>query len=96
MSTRIADDFAEIARRARELAGDTATDAMWHWCERCRGHVRAAARRCGRGHVACVQITHPSCPNCDNRGFVNSNHAAGPPAFVVCHACGNPWGHRIP
>lgn len=100
MSTWIADDFEEIARRARDLAGDTAADAMWHWCERCRVHLRAdeltEIDSGGPIHGTCNYRVRPSCPTCDNRGFINSNHAAGPPAFVVCPACNNPWGHTTP
>lgn len=99
MTTKIADDFAEIARRLREIEAPAPDQSLgkW-WCDHCQEEVtfgNIVGDERGHESHSCGHPVEPYCDTCENGGWVQI-YSPMPPAFGVCQSCFNPWGHKSP
>lgn len=106
MTEPIANDFADIARRMREIAGGdaapgnvaSASGIMWcnHCGDACQGDEVAliGSQRCC---AKCLSCLIEYCERCLGGGWtMHSLPGGGGPHFRVCDACGNPQGNESP
>ena len=102
MTERIADDFAFIAARIRELRDgppDQASSSSVWWCEDCGKHIDGAEvtnqERHDERSGGCGCFVEPWCQKCDNGGWVQV-YSQRPPCFDTCPGCFNPHDRDSP
>ena len=99
MVDRVADDFAGIAARMKELSGETHQRAGRWWCNTCGDSVEGECVTYEETHDprygGCGSPVIPFCETCEGGGWTMTSMHPGP-IFRLCESCGNPQDNECP